>query len=374
MAENTEDRDSRTEEPTERKLAKAREKGDVPSSKEPGNMMVALSLFVLAVLILPLTGPQLTATLTKILSLAGTVEVGGSAAGLRDVGALTSRLFWAAAVTLVPVFGTMMALAVFAVLIQGEVVVSAERIRPKLSKISPAEGLKRLFSKDTLVEFGKNLAKIGAVAMIGLFVTQGAVTRIWQGTGFSPEALPPLLLRETAKVFLWTSALLVPLAILDIIWKRFQWREKQRMTIKELRDEMKESEGDPMIRRRREELRRKRLRQQIATTVPEATVVLTNPTHFAVALRYEQGRDAAPVCVAKGADLMAAQIRKLAHEHGVPVLENKPLTRALYEVVEVDAQIPGDHWRAVAEIIRYVLELKKNARRAPPPGTTPRED
>ncbi|QFT47373.1 Flagellar biosynthetic protein FlhB [Roseivivax sp. THAF40] len=374
MAENDEDRDNRTEEPTERKLAKAREKGDVPSSKEPGNMMIALSLFVLASLILPFTGPQLAEAFAYYLSVSGKVEIGVSAGGVADTGNLMRHLLLAVITILGPVFGVMIALAIFGVLIQGEVVVSAERIRPKLSKISPIAGVKRLFSKDTLVEFAKNLAKIVTVSAIGGVVTNAAVTRLWRGTGFSPEALPALLATETARVFLWTSAFLVPLAIIDILWKRYQWRQKQRMTIKELRDELKDSDGDPQIRRRREEIRRKRMRDQIAQSVPKATMILTNPTHLAIALRYEQGVDATPVCVAKGSDLMAAQIRSIAHDHDIPVFENKPLARALYPVVEVSKQIPSDHWRAVAEIIRYVFDLRKNTRAKPPTGSTLRDD
>ncbi len=374
MAENDEDRDSRTEEPTERKLQKARDKGDVPTSREPGNMMIALSLFILAALILPMIGPELTRTLAYSLSIAGSVEIGTASTGVTDAGTIMTRLFLDVMLALGPVVGVMMALAFFGVLIQGDVVISAERIRPKLSKISPVAGLKRLFSKDTLVEFAKNLGKIGVVTAIGIGVTNTAVTQIWRGTGFVPDALPGLLLRETGRVFLWTSALLVPLAILDVLWKRYQWREKQRMTIKELRDELKESEGDPMIRRRRDEIRRRKLSQQLSQTVPKATVILTNPTHLAIALRYEQGVDATPVCVAKGADLIAGQIRKIAHENDILVIENKPLTRALYPVVDVSQQIPTEHWQAVAEIIRYVFDLKKNLRPRPPLGSMPRDD
>jgi flagellar biosynthetic protein FlhB len=374
MADQTEDRDSQTEEPTERKLQKAREKGDVPSSREPGNMMVALSLFLLATLIFPLVGPDLVEAFAQVIAMAGTTHIGFADTGLRDTGAVTRGLILTTATILVPVFGVMIALALLGVLIQGEVVISAERIKPKLSKLSPIAGFKRLFSKDTLVEFAKNLAKIAVVSSIGIVVTKAAVTALWQGTGFVPAELPALLAREVGKVFLWASALLVPLAIVDILWKRHQWREKQRMTVKELRDELKDTHGDPQIRRRRDQLRRQRATRSIAKMVPEATVVLTNPTHLAVALRYQAGKDAAPVCVAKGADQMAHQIRKFARQAEVPVIENKPLARALYAAIEVNQQIPGEHWRAVAEIVRYVMELERNPRARPPAGSTPRED
>ena len=146
------------------------------------------------------------------------------------------------------------------------------------------------------------------------------------------------------------------------------------MTIKEVRDEMKESEGDPLIRGKRAALRRQRAQQRIAAAVPNADVILTNPTHYAVALKYELGEDVAPVCVAKGADLMARQIRLIAHEHDVPILENKPLARTLYDVVEIDDPVPVEHWEVVAEIISFVMALKTDPNRKPPAGSSLRED
>jgi flagellar biosynthetic protein FlhB len=141
------------------------------------------------------------------------------------------------------------------------------------------------------------------------------------------------------------------------------------MTMQEVRDEHKDSEGDPQIRAKREGLRRARAKRRLAAAVPRATVVLTNPTHYAVALKYEQGVDAAPVCLAKGTDLIAAQIRRIAREHDIPIVENKPLARALHDMTEVDAQIPVAHWQAVAEIIAFVIDLRRNVRRDPPRGS-----
>ena len=141
------------------------------------------------------------------------------------------------------------------------------------------------------------------------------------------------------------------------------------MTLKEVRDEHKDLEGDPHIKAKRAQIRRYRVTQRIAVAVPTATVVVTNPTHFAVALRYEMGRDSGPVCVAKGADHVAAQIRKLARENEVTIVENKPLARALFATVEVDQMVPAEHWQAVAEIIGYVLSLRRKLKVAPPEGS-----
>ncbi|ETX16300.1 flagellar biosynthesis protein FlhB [Roseivivax halodurans JCM 10272] len=366
-----EDKDNKTEEPSEQKLRKAREKGDVPSSKEAGNMTSVFALFLLALFALPAAAPPLAEALGGLFSQAGTIEVGSNASGLGDLGEVVDALTWPLAVTLAPALAIMVALAIFGVLIQGEVVVSGERIKPKLSKINPAQGLKRLFSAETGVEFVKNLAKVGVVAGIGIWVARGAVTDIWEMPGVMPEALPEYLRQHISRILLGASVFLVPLAIFDVIWKRHRWREKQKMSIKEVRDEHKDSEGDPMIRQQRARLRRERAQQRISQSVPTATVILTNPTHYAVALRYEMGQDLAPVCVAKGTDLMAAQIRKLARESEVPVLENKPLARALHATVEVDQQIPAEHWQAIAEIIRYVMDLRDDMARKPPPGTAP---
>jgi flagellar biosynthetic protein FlhB len=189
-----------------------------------------------------------------------------------------------------------------------------------------------------------------------------------------PEDLPDYTRRAVGLVLIAATVFLVPVAIIDILWKRSQWMKKQRMSMRELRDEHKDSEGDPQIKARRADIRRQRARQRIAASVPTASVILTNPTHYAVALRYQQGVDTAPVCVAKGVDLMAQQIRLLARENDIPIVENRPLARALHDSVEVDAQVPTEHWQAVAEIIGYVMDLRRNLRRKPPEGSQLRDD
>ncbi|MEC8666220.1 MAG: EscU/YscU/HrcU family type III secretion system export apparatus switch protein, partial [Pseudomonadota bacterium] len=180
----------------------------------------------------------------------------------------------------------------------------------------------------------------------------------------------PYIGRYASILLIIITILLTVLAAADVMWKRFKWMKKLRMSIQDIKDEHKEMEGDPLIRAKRAEQRRRRAQQRITTAVPTATVVLTNPTHFAVALRYDNGTDQAPICVAKGADLMAAQIRKVARDNDVPLVENRPLARALHDVAEIDEEIPFEHWQAVAEIIGYVLDLQANIQRMPPEGST----
>jgi flagellar biosynthetic protein FlhB len=369
-----EDKSSKTEEPTEQKLRKAREKGDVPSSKETGNMMSAFALLVISLYVLPMMLPRLAGDLSGLIAQAGGIEIGNGAAGLRDVSGVAQALATTVAGTLAPVVLVMVLAALFGVLIQGQTVVALERIKPKLSKLNPLSGFKRLFSADAFVEFGKNVAKVAVVAIIAALAVRGSVMEIWEAPGFSPETLLPHAQGAIVRMLVGATAFLAAVALIDIIWKRIDYTRKQRMSLKEIRDEHKDSEGDPHIKGKRAQIRRKRAQQRISVAVPQATLVLTNPTHYAVALRYTPGVDPAPVCVAKGTDLIAAQIRRIARENDVSIVENKPLARALHAVVEVDDAIPAEHWQAVAEIIGYIMDLKRRIRRAPPEGSKLHEE
>lgn len=373
MAGDDQDKSQQTQEPTEKKLRDARKKGDVPSSRETGNMMVVLSLFGVTALVLPWTGPRLADALAALIDGAGQISVGTDRSGLAALGLVLRDTLLALGAVLAPLFLLIMAGGVFGVLIQGETVISAERIRPKLSKLSPVQGLKRLFSANTLVEFAKSLIKVLVVGALALWVTWRAVSGIWEAPGFVPENLPGYLLDAARRLLIAATVFLVPVAVVDILWNRFDWRRRQMMSVKEVRDEMKESEGDPQIKGRRAAIRRRRAQQRIAAAVPTASVILANPTHYAVALKYQHGIDNAPVCVAKGADLMAKRIREIAFENDVPIIENKPLARMLYDQVEVDQMVPAEHWQVVAEIISFVLDLKRNRDRKPPAGSVLRD-
>ena len=374
MADDDQDKSQQTQEPTEKKLQDARKKGDVPSSKETGNMMVVVSLIGVAAFALQWQMPQMIDALSSLIDKSGTIHIGSNSAGVNDLGEIFWDFVMRISTALAPVFGLMLAGAIFGVLIQGETVVAAERIKPKLSKISIIGGIKRQFSANTMVEFVKSLVKVFVVGGLALWVTNYAVKAMWTTPGFLPELLPGYMAEAARQLLVAAAIFLVPVAIIDILWQRFDWRRKQMMSIKEIRDEMKESEGDPLIKGKRAALRRQRAQQRIATAVPTADVILTNPTHYAVALKYEMGEDVAPVCVAKGTDLMARQIRLIAHDNEVPILENKPLARTLYDVVEVDDAVPVEHWEVVAEIISFVMALKSDPNRQPPDGSTLRED
>lgn len=364
------DKSSKTEDPTDKKLRDARRKGDVPSSRETGSMMVVFSLFVVAVFVLPTAAPKIALILRHAMQNAVLVDIGSGQQGVADVVGHMRLMSGQLANTLAPLFLAMVLAALFGVLIQGETVIAAERIKPKLSKISPLGGLKRLFSANTVIEFLKSLTKVLVIGVIAYTAMQRSVTEIWTGIGFQPEAIPGHALRAASFMLIGATIFLVPIAIADIIWKRAQWTKKLRMSLKEIQDEHKDSEGDPRLKSKRMEIARRRSRQRMTMTVPTATVILTNPTHFAVALKYVQGVDAAPICVAKGVDAMALKIREIAQDHDVPIIENKPLARALHAVVDIEGTVPAEHWQAVAEIVGYIMDLQRNIKRKPPEGSS----
>lgn len=359
MENDESDKASKTLEPSEKKLRDARKKGDTPSSRETGNLMIVVAMAFVAVFALPMQAPALVEIFTQLLEMSGDVHVGEDAAGRAQLALVFDHFMRSLGLTLAPIFLVFIGGAVVGVLIRGETVVAVDRIAPKLSNISLQSGLKRLFSADAMVEFAKSLVKVMAVGALALWATHGAVKAIWTGPGFLPENLPGYLSRSSVKLLLVVAIFLLPLTLFDMIWKRFDWMRKHRMSHKDVRDEFKEMEGAPELKAKRAQNRKRLSSTSLATAVPKATIVLTNPTRLAIALRYDRGSDEAPVCIAKGADHMARRIREIAFESDVPMIENIPLTRALYEVIDIDVAVPVEHWAVLAEILGFIYEIEK---------------
>jgi flagellar biosynthesis protein FlhB len=373
MAED-QDKSDKTEEPSEQKLRKARQKGDVPMSREAGTFMTVFALALAGAFVLPTLGPRLMAALLAPLSAAGQIDLGTEEQALRGLRVLVLDQVLAAGAILAPLFGLMILTSLLAVALQGDIVVSLERIRPKASKISLLGGIKRLFSLRNLVDFLRSSLKVLTVGWIGYIVCRDAILPQLGVAWIGSEILPALTLQGAGRMLLLTLIFLFFVAGFDILWQRAQWRKGQRMSHKDIRDEHKESEGDPYLKARRIQIQRERARARIATAVPLANVILTNPTHYAVALRYRPGEDLAPVCVAKGADLMAARIREIAQAHDIPIIENRALARALFAGVEIDQMVPPEHWKPVAEIIGYLLDFAEGRDRPMPEGFAFRSD
>ncbi|MCK8782771.1 EscU/YscU/HrcU family type III secretion system export apparatus switch protein [Roseomonas sp. NAR14] len=348
MAEGGEAED-RTESPTARRLEQAREEGQVPLSREAVSCAVLLAASLAALISLPTAGQSLLRELRGVLERSHELDWRSGA---------VEALFLLLRITL-PVLGAAALGAVASTLLQTGMLVSARGLKPDFGRLNPLAGLKRLLGPDHLVEFGRTLLKLAMVA--------GAV---WQALGSpgvlqsvlhqSPGGLLGALGEEARRLLLAVLGAFLVLAGIDVFWVRLRLLRRLRMSREDLRQEMRDSEGDPHIKARLKRLRLSRARRRMLAAVPKATVVVTNPTHYAVALLYEQGRAAAPKVVAKGVDAMAARIRAVAEEHGVPLVANPPLARALYRL-EPDTEIPAEHYQAVADIIAYVWRLRRRA-------------
>lgn len=355
MAED-EDKSSKTEEPTERKLTKAREQGNVPKSKEVNNLFALLAMVLVLLATLPFLTKKLMEVTGTAFAEAGTWRAENSAA----FGEVTQTLMQEALWGIIPTFIVLVVLGLFGGIIQTGPIISHHPILPKLSKISLIKGMERLFSIKSLAEFLKTLFKMAVIGVAIYMVLHNQRAEILV---LSDKSVMDVVMVARGLIFqmvLAAIAVMVILAVIDFIFQRSQFMKEQRMSRREIKDEYKESEGDPHIKARQRQIRQERAQRRMMEDVPSADVVITNPTHFSVALRYNQEMgDAAPRVVAKGVDHLAMRIRELAEENEVPLYEAPPLARQLYKDVEIGDEIPLDLYETVAKIIAYVFGLKK---------------
>ena len=357
MAEDT-DPESKTEEATPRKLEEARRKGDVAKSMD---VAPALSLLGAAVVILMAGGWFATSMAETLLpfiaqphALIGGLEAG---AGIE----LATRALW----SMTPFLAAVMVATIIGgvsgtVLQTNGLIFSAERLKPKLEKISPLKGFKRIFGPDGLMQFLQTLIKLIAVCVVCWMVLKPHTREFETMAAMHPVTILPLV-RDLAVALLASTIVLLGLtAGGDILWQRMRFAKRMRMSKEELKEDYKQSEGDPHIKAKLKQIRMQRSRQRMMANVPKATVIVTNPTHYSVALRYEPDQgDAAPVCLAKGVDAVALRIREVARDHSVPIVENVPLARALYAAVDIDETIPREHFEAAARVIGFVMQKRK---------------
>jgi len=353
MAEGGEDQEDRTEDPTQRKLEQAIERGDIAKSQEVNTWFVLAGGTLALMATSDFASQTLFASLRGMLANAGRVPADGAALAAYGKFALTT---WMA--TLAVPLGLVLLAGLLGSILQHQPVITTEPLAPQLSRISPMAGFKRVFGKEALVQFLKGLFKL---AMVGAAI----YAAVWPDWGhlegfvrMDVAALLPATRTEAVKLLGAVLAIYAVLAAADYGYQKFTWYQRQRMTKQEIKQEHKEQEGSPEIKNKLRQLRMAASRRRMMSKVPQATVVVMNPTHFAVALQYEAGM-AAPICVAKGLDAMALKIRSVAEDAGVPVVENPPLARALYKAVELDQDIPVEHYKAVAEVIGYVMRLRR---------------
>jgi flagellar biosynthetic protein FlhB len=352
MADDSDSSD-KTEDPTQKRLDDAHDRGDVAKSQEINTwFVIAGATLVLSTFSGSIGGGILTPMRNLI---ANSWMIHADGPGLL---ALAQSLEYALIVALgVPLL--MLALAAIAGnMMQHRLVWSGESLKPKFDKISPGAGFKRIFGKQAAANFAKGLFKLAALGAVMMAVLWPERHRLESMVRFDPAAILGATTSLTLQLMGAVVAMLAVVAIADYFFQYRQWYERQKMSLQEMKEEFKQSEGDPHIKGRIRQLRHARMKKRMMAAVPKASVIITNPTHYAVALSYERGMPA-PICVAKGIDSVALKIREIANAHGIPIVENVPLARALHATVKIDEEIPVEHYHAVAQIIGYVMGLKR---------------
>jgi flagellar biosynthesis protein FlhB len=356
MAEE-QDQSEKTEDPTQKRLEEALKRGDVVKSQEVSTWFVIAGATLVLISFSGGMARSLAVTMRGLIANSFQIRTDAPALpglfekiGLEMLAALAIPFVL---LTLAAIGGNM---------VQHKPVWSLDPITPKLSKISLAGGFQRLFSLQGLANLAKGLVKItliGAVLIALLWPERLRMMALVRG---DLADVLPLTLALTLKLMGAVVAMMAVVAMADYLFQYRRWYDKQKMSLREMKDEFKQSEGDPTIKGKLRQMRQTRQRKRMIAAVPKAAVVIANPTHYAVALQYERGMPA-PVCVAKGVDALARKIKEVAAEHSVPVVENPPLARALHATVELDQSIPPEHYKAVAEVIGYVMRLRRAVRR-----------
>ncbi|WP_029040873.1 flagellar biosynthesis protein FlhB [Cucumibacter marinus] len=346
------DKSEKTEDASQKKLDDAHKKGDVAKSQEVTTWFMMLGTTMVFGLMAPTLSANLLQHLKGIVANADQISMTGSGFGE----------FWRemAQTVLMVTLAPLSLLAVFAIaanLVQHKPVWSFDPVTPKFSKISPIKGFQRLFSTDSLVNFAKGMFKLVVVATVMVAVMWPERDRLDTIITADPLSLLIVFQELGLKLLAATLIIVTVIALLDFLYQRHKWFERQKMTVKEVRDEYKQMEGDPKVKGRIRQIREERGRRRMMAEVPNANVIITNPTHYAVALKYDRSMPA-PKCVAKGTDAVALKIREVGTEAEVPIVENPPLARALYASVDIDEVIPVEHFKAVAQVIGYVMRLK----------------
>ena len=350
MAGDSPDAEDRTEAATPRRLQRAREEGQVPLSREVSGFAVLAAAALVLALVAPGAAHGLAVQLAGLLEHAHEAEPLAAMRAVSIAGLLAAAPFALAA----------MLAGSAAVLLQTGFLVHLPALQPDLSRLSPLAGLKRVFGPSTALETGKAVLKALAAGAALYGVLAGAWPDLRLAAYWTAPALLDHSMALLGRMLLAVLGVQGALALLDVVRVRFKHASDLRMSREDLRQETRESEGDPHVKGRLRQIRLQRARRRMMAAVPKATVIVTNPTHYAIALAYSRGIGGAPRVVAKGVDTIAARIRAVAEENKVPLVANPPLARALYRV-ELDAEIPADHFQAVAEIIAYVWRLRSRA-------------
>ncbi len=347
----------KTEEPTQKKITDAMEKGDVAKSQEIKNWFVLFGACIVGLVAIQGLAGNLRRAMANVIEFSYRIPMDSSGLSAFINGLVTQIASFLVLPTIILVFA-----ALAGAMVQHKPMITFEKIQPKLNKISPLSGFKNKFSMQNLVEFLKSIFKlilVSAIVVVVVWPEKEVLETIMtmEATGVN-DVIYTLVIR----VLISVVAIMGVIAGLDFLFQKFNFIKKLKMTKQEIKDEHKQSDGDPHVKARLRQIRMERARTRMMAAVPQADVVVTNPTHYSVALKYEHGKMDIPKVVAKGVDSLALKIREVAKENDVPILENPPLARTLYAAVEIDEEIHGDHYQAVAELIGFVMRIKKGER------------
>jgi flagellar biosynthetic protein FlhB len=344
------DKDSKTESPSEKKMSDAIEKGNTPFSREVTMFASVVAIYIFVVFFLPQGFATVAESLKDIFEQPEAWRIDTAT----DVVALISHLLWKASALLIPFFTLLVVFGIGSSILQNLPTPVLDRIAPKMNRISPVGGFKRIYGIQGLVEFAKAFAKVAVVSLIIVLTLWNDYYATLDSMFSDPLTIFTTISKDFNQIMIVVLISTAIIAIADFFWTRHHWYTELRMTKQEVKEELKQSQGDPIIRARLRSIARDRARRRMITSVPRATLVIAYPTHYAVALRYVREEGDAPVVVAKGQDLVALKIREIAEENGIPVFEDPPLARSMFAQVSVDSVIPPVFYKAVAELIHRI--------------------
>ena len=349
------DKDSKSEDPTEKKINDALEEGNVPVSRELSNVTSLFALGIIGYFYLPQFTVDMATILKGLIANSHDWPLGTGEDASNIIMSIGPKIM----ISLLPIVSILMIMGLLSAIVQNRPRVVLKRIHPKMQNVSLKKGLSKLFGKNGAKDFAKSILKFGSAGTIGMLVflyqSEYVLSLVLVDSIKIPGNIHGLFLQVTFGL----AVTLVTLGVADLIWARQEWFENQKMSHQDIKDERKQSEGDQIVKQRSISLARDRARKRMIDQVNQATLVIANPTHFAVAMRYDPSQDTVPMVLAKGQDLIALKIRSMAEEQEIPVIEDKPLARSLYKVVQIDKEIPPEFYVPIAKIIRLLAEKEK---------------
>ncbi len=343
----------KTEKPTPRKREDAKKKGEVAKSRELPSLAVLLS----ALMALTFFGYYTYSHIQIIMKGAFSIPTMNDL-NISEFLIFAQKIVTQSILAISPVLAAVFITAVLSNLMQVGIIFTSESIMPKLSKIDPIKGFKRLFSKQSLMELFKSLLKLVIVGGVAYLTIKSEMKNVYSLGQMEINSILGYLFVTFSKIFIRCSLAMIVLVILDYAYQKWEFENKLKMTKQEVKEDLKKTEGDPLIKSRIKSIQMEMARKRIMQAVPEADVVITNPTHLAVALKYDSSNMNAPKVLAKGAGVIARNIKNLAEKHDIPMVENKELAQNLYSLVEIGQEIPAFLYQAVAEVLAYIYKIK----------------